>query len=102
MLKTYNRHNCRQQLFTPRRTSPVDGAGPKAVGGPVTVPGPNALTGAKGPSPVPPTSDGPSIVVGRMAVGADRVPLERTSGTERLAAAANPYGLDDVSTHTVS
>ncbi|CAB3226450.1 unnamed protein product [Arctia plantaginis] len=86
--------------LTSRRSSPVDGAGPRAVGGPVSVPGPNAISGAKGPSPVPSTTAGPqvSIVVGGMAVGADMVPLERATVSERLAAAAKAYevsGLDD-------
>ncbi|XP_075991217.1 RING finger and CCCH-type zinc finger domain-containing protein roquin isoform X2 [Anticarsia gemmatalis] len=83
-----------------RRSSPVEGAGPRAVGGPVSVPGPNGPSGPQGSSPVPSTSNGPlvTIVGDRKAVGANRVPIERSTVTERLAAAAQAYqitGPDD-------
>ncbi|KAH9630188.1 hypothetical protein HF086_000748 [Spodoptera exigua] len=110
-----------EQVFTParssvilplvrsRRSSPVDGAGPRAVGGPVsgpgTIPCPAPPEPFAAPAPVPTVTNGPTasqtVAASRLAVGANRLPRDRSTVADRLSAAAKAYqatGSDDVST----
>uniref|UniRef100_A0A2H1VLW3 SFRICE_006729 n=1 Tax=Spodoptera frugiperda TaxID=7108 RepID=A0A2H1VLW3_SPOFR len=93
-------------LVRSRRSSPVDGAGPRAVGGPVSGPGPIPCPAPPepfaAPAPVPTVSNGPTasqtVAASRLAVGANRLPRDRSTVADRLSAAAKAYqatGSDD-------
>uniref|UniRef100_A0A2A4JLW3 RING-type E3 ubiquitin transferase n=1 Tax=Heliothis virescens TaxID=7102 RepID=A0A2A4JLW3_HELVI len=95
----------RQSVILPmvrsRRSSPVEGLGPRTVGGPISVPGQ-----APNPEPYPAPAVVPSVTgngpvptqtgTGRLPIGADRLARER--GPERLPRASSTYqltGFDD-------